>query len=458
MNPPTLARRRTRRIPAVLLSSVVVIGGVIWWSKRPEPADTRFSGAYAMNDGTPVFIAPNAGTSLRYRLMNGETGVVWPIDKSRYAGGAGWEERQPITNEMIFTMSADGRPTGFRWERPDSGASRMVRRIDLPERIVEFSSGPLTMRGKFVRPKGDGRFPAVVIVHGGERSSAVDYYSEPYMYAANGFAALVFDKRGTGESDGEYLQNFSVLAEDVLAAVAWLRDQDHIDGDHINLAGYSQGGWVAPLAAMRDGHIRTILISYGPLVSVVEEDRWGYVYVLQKNGFGANAIAKADRINAILNDISGGQDRWGELAVSLEEIRHEPWADVVSRSDSALGRLLATKEPMWASRLFYWWHVGRHTDPPFIEWLYDPVPTMAALTIPSLWIFGAEDSSMPTQLTLEVIAKLQADGKPVESKVYPQAEHGMLRFEGTDGHRRAIGYEPDYLSFQIAWLKNKNMH
>lgn len=453
-----MTRRRTRRILVVLLGSVAVICGGIWWSKRPEPADTRFSGAYALDDGTPLVIVPNVGTSLRYRLMNGETGVVWPINKSRYAGGAGWEERQPITNTMTFTMSADGRPTGFRWQRADGGHSRTVRRVDLPERVVEFSSGPLTLRGKFVRPKGDGRFPAVVIVHGSERSSAVDYYSEPYLYAANGFASLVFDKRGTGKSDGKYLQNFSVLADDVLAAVAWLRDQDHVDGDRINLAGYSQGGWVAPLAAMRDGHIRSLLISYGPLVSVAEEDRWGYVYALQKSGFGADAIAKADRINAVLNDITRGEDRWGELAVLLEEVRREPWADAVRGSDSTLGRMLETKESIWASRLFYWWHVGRHTDPPFIEWHYDPVPTMAALTIPSLWIFGAEDSSMPTQSTLEVIRKLQADGKPVESKVYPQAEHGMLRFEGADGRRRAIGYEPDYFSFQIAWLKNQNMN
>ena len=45
------------------------------------------------------------------------------------------------------------------------------------------------------------------------------------MYAANGFAALAFDKRGTGGSEGKYLQNFHVLSDDVVAAVRWLRTQ-----------------------------------------------------------------------------------------------------------------------------------------------------------------------------------------------------------------------------------------
>jgi dienelactone hydrolase len=453
-----MTRRRTRIVLVALFGSGAAIAFIMWWSNRPEPPDLRFSGAYALSDGTQVVIAPNAGASLRYRLLNGETGVVWPVGENRYQGGSGWEERTPITNSMTFTMGTDGRPTGFTWELPGDTAPRNARRIDLPERVIKFANGSLTMRGKLVEPQGDGPFPAVVLVHGGERMSAVDYYTEPYLYAANGLAAFVFDKRGTGESGGEYLQNFSVLADDVRAAVAWLRDQDHIDDDRINLAGFSQGGWVAPLAAIRDGHIRSIVISYGPLVSAADEGRWGYVNVLQQRGFGADAIAEADRVNAILQDIAGrGMNRWDELAAVLDEVRHEPWAQAASGSDSALGRMLATNEPLWASRLFHWWYVGRRTDPPFIQWFYEPVPTAAALTIPSLWILGGEDSSMPTQWTLDEIAKLQADGKPLESKLYPHAHHGMIRFEESNGQRRAMGYEPGYFQFQIEWLKKQNI-
>lgn len=453
-----MARNSTaRRLVGLLGIAVVIVTGMLSWSHRPEPVDTRFTGAYTMSDGTQVFITPNADASLRYRLMNGETGVVWPVEGNRYAGGSGWEVREPITNTMSFTMHAEGRAVGLEWKRSEGRAPTTLSRIDLPERIVEFASGSLVLRAKFVRPEGDGPFPTIVIVPGGERTGAVDFYPEPYVYAANGFAALVLDKRGTGESEGGYTQNFSVLADDVLAAIAWLRRQDHIHDDRINLVGCSQGGWVAPLVAMRDGHIRSMVICYGPLVSVVEEDRWGYVDALQKHGFGADAVSKADRINAVLEDITTrGTDRWDELTALLDEARHEPWAKAAAGSDSFLGSMLATRDPKWVSRLRYWWHVGRHTDPPFIEYSYDPVPTTAALTIPSMWIFGGDDSSMPTEWTLDEIAKLQADGKPVETKVYPHAEHGMLRFEGGEGQRRAVGWEPDYFPFQIDWLKRQN--
>jgi dienelactone hydrolase len=295
-------------------------------------------------------------------------------------------------------------------------------------------------------------------VHGSEDFSAVDFYAEPYIYAANGFATLVFDKRGTGESQGEYTQNFRVLAGDVLAAVSWLRDQPGIDGGRVHLAGFSQGGWIAPLAAARDANIRSVLIGYGPMVPVTGEDRWGYVYALQQAGFGEDAIAGADRINDVISDIfDQRQDRWADLAKLLDEARDEPWFDAVKGSDSALGYVTGTKMPLWMVRIGYWWKFGR-LDTPYIDRLYDPVPTLAALESPSYWIFGGADSSMPTDWTIEALQKLQKRGKPIDYLIYPDADHGILRFEtGEDGERRIVGYEPDYFRMQIDWLRRNSM-
>ena len=179
---------------------------------------------------------------------------------------------------------------------------------------MTFASGELQLRGKLVTPREPGRSRSIVLVHGSGDESAVDYYFEPYLYAANGFASLVFDKRGTGESEGEYLQNFHVLSDDVVAAVQWLRTQSDIDGDNIHLAGFSQGGWIAPLAALKDGDVRSVLVGYGVMKPVTSEDRWGYVYALRQKGFGEAEIAKADRINTVIEDIVDRRvNRWSEL-------------------------------------------------------------------------------------------------------------------------------------------------
>jgi dienelactone hydrolase len=284
----------------------------------------------------------------------------------------------------------------------------------------------------------------------------VDTYYMPYLFAAHGIATLVYDKRGTGGSEGDYSQNFHVLARDVVAAVDWLRGQRGIDTGRIHLAGYSQGGWIAPLAASRIPGIRSLLIGYGPMVPVTGEDRWGYVYALRQKGFGEEDIRKADRIDAVIGAISDRrEDRWDELGRLLDEAEGEPWFEAVKGSDSALGFVAGTRLPRWALRLYAAWAL-RPKEEPFIDRLYDPVPTVASLTgTPSLWLLAGEDESMPTGWTVEKLEALRAVGRPITIRVYPGTDHGILRFEQKPGgERRYLGYHPDYLLDQVEWLRN----
>lgn len=422
---------------------------------RKEPADTRFTGAYLLEDGSPVLITPREGNVLRWRTMDGESAPLWPVGGTRYEGGGAFAEREPVVNTIEFQMER-GRPVGFQWVHA-GGVARQAYRMQLAEDIVFFKSGEIELRGKLVAPQGSGPYPAVVLVHGSEAYSAVDYYFEPYLYAAHGIAAFVFDKRGTGGSEGEYLQNFDVLSDDVVAAVDWLRLQERIDGARIHLAGFSQGGWIAPLAAKKDGHIRSLLIGYGVLVPVTAEDRWGYVYALRQHGFGEDAIAQVDRINQAITDIViRHEDRWEDLAELTEAARGAPWFDTLKASDSMAGFVASSDLPMWMMRLYTWWRMGPHRDPPFIDLSYDPVPTMAALDVPSLWILAGEDSSAPAQWTLDELKTIQASGRPIEYVVYPDAEHGMFRFAEDGGERKLLGYERDYFGLQVEWLRRQS--
>lgn len=436
------------------LALVLLAGVAAFIHLRPESVDTRYTGAYALPDDSFVFIAPNGGTQLRFRTLSGQSGALWPAGSHRFTGGRGWAEREPVANSMQFEMDANDRPVALSWTQSDSSMIRAPR-VSLPEQIATFESGNIKLRAKLVLPEDSSVHPAVVLVHGSEKWSAVDGYFEPYLYAARGFAALVFDKRGTGGSEGEYTQNFRVLAGDVLAAVKWLRDQPGIDPDRIHLAGFSQGGWIAPLAAARDGNIRSVLVGFGPVVSVFDEDRWGYVNALRQRGFDEAAIASADRVNAVISDIvDRHQDRWDELARMLEESRGQAWFDAVKGSDSMLGHVAGMKAPTWVMRAYADWQLRPRDGKPYIDRLYDPVPVLAALKSPSFWIFAGQDASMPTDWTIEALNKLQKRGKPVDYMVYPDADHGILRIQQSpEGERRVLGYEPDYFKVQIDWLR-----
>jgi uncharacterized protein len=94
------------------------------------------------------------------------------------------------------------------------------RAVDLDTRDVTFMSGDVALHGRLVLPKGTGRVPIIVLGHGSENTSAVGYAWTQRVFPAAGVGVFVFDKRGTGKSGGAYTQNFSALADDVVAAVA----------------------------------------------------------------------------------------------------------------------------------------------------------------------------------------------------------------------------------------------
>ena len=72
---------------------------------------------------------------------------------------------------------------------------------------------------------------------------------------------LRYDKRGVGQSGGRSeratLQDY---ADDLIAAVKWLAKRQDIDPKRIAVAGHSEGGAVAMLAAAREKKISSLVL------------------------------------------------------------------------------------------------------------------------------------------------------------------------------------------------------
>src|SRR6185437_1858446 len=84
---------------------------------------------------------------------------------------------------------------------------------------TRFQGAGVTLAGRLVLPKGHARVPIVVLVHGSEHFSALDFYDLQRMFPAMGIGVFVYDKRGTGASGGTYTQDYLLLADDAVAAV-----------------------------------------------------------------------------------------------------------------------------------------------------------------------------------------------------------------------------------------------
>jgi len=63
-----------------------------------------------------------------------------------------------------------------------------------------------------------------------------------------------------------------LIAQDAIAGVEYLKSRSEIKSDHIGLTGFSQAGWVIPLAASQSEDIAYFIILSGPVTSVGHED------------------------------------------------------------------------------------------------------------------------------------------------------------------------------------------
>ena len=125
---------------------------------------------------------------------------------------------------------------------------------------VTFQNGEVKLAGNLWLPAGEGPFPAIVLVHGAGEYTSQDYKYLGFFFVHQGFATLIYDKRGVGASSGSYKRVgpdengeavLEGLASDALAGVESLKGHDKIDPNRIGFFGISQGGWIAPLAASK---------------------------------------------------------------------------------------------------------------------------------------------------------------------------------------------------------------
>jgi dipeptidyl aminopeptidase/acylaminoacyl peptidase len=112
-------------------------------------------------------------------------------------------------------------------------------RVD--EHRVEFHNRDVKLAGSLFLPQSDVTVPAVVFVHGAGRQTREPYREVAEYFASRGIAALIYDKRGTGQSTGVYesTEPYENLVSDALSAVAFLKKRREINPSRIGIWGLS---------------------------------------------------------------------------------------------------------------------------------------------------------------------------------------------------------------------------
>lgn len=253
---------------------------------------------------------------------------------------------------------------------------------------VTFISEGILLSGTLYTPQVS--HAAVVLVHGSGQEPRMCEFAA--LLAASGCAVLTYDKRGVGASEGVYVgpevgtnnidtTNLQLLAQDAGAAVNLLK-QKH-PSLPLGLLGFSQAGWIIPLAARNNPLVEFMVLFSGPTVTTLEQLRFQYY-------------------------TAGRTDFW----------EHHSEADAREHLENDPDRF------------------------PFAP--TDPKESLAALTIPGLWLFGGKDIQIPSNLCIEQLQALKDQGKPIDYAQFQEL-----------GHRTGFpGSAPVALAIQ--WIKSKS--
>ncbi len=321
----------------------------------------------------------------------------------------------------------------------EAGEVRTFTRSQTATRNVVFESGDHQLAGTLTLPAGAGPFPAVVLLHGGGAQTRDFWWVAPF-FAARGVAVLAYDKQGVGESSGDWnAAGLQGLADDAVAAMAFLRTQPEIDRARVGLYGSSNGGWVAPLAANRAGADAAFVIARSASARPeMENIAYEVASDLESAGFGADAIATVTelyrlRVRAIRR---GDRHAWEAYRAAVAQERQSDWFSL-SRLPAALPEWndenLATIE----QAISYWRR----------NWI-EPQRLWRNIRAPVLIQIGASDRSVPGAESASRFRRALSHNRDARVLLYPGADHAM--FDNPSGWTRDIpqsdGFAANYLA------------
>lgn len=422
----------------------------------PQKYD-EYAGAYELEPGRLLVVRRgddhswDKSCSLRRSWLHfvdsaGKARLLFPAARDQFFAGPGFLLPLPKELAVTFVRGESGAVTGIRW-REHGQMERYARRTKrYMEESVRFQSGGKSLGARLLTPSGKGPHPAIVAIQGGpgpaNRNS--QYLAVIDVLVANGIAALIYDKPGCGESGGDWhSQSYDDMAEDALAAVRFLQTRKRIDPRKVGLWGISEGGWIAPLAAMRSPDVAfLVLVSAGGL-SHAALDHALLEPTLREAGTGEPEIQEAIGFEKLTMDFVRTGEDWPKLRLALEEAKKRPWLPYTTVFTHTGGNLPSTADH-WFWRLY---RLSAH---------HDPVATISKVEVPVLAIWGGSDRAAPPDLNLPELARGLRQGKNPDYTllVFGSGEHVLWQLD-KPSWVQVERYVPAYFQTTTDWILDR---
>ena len=219
------------------------------WS--PDGSEVLF---LSMTNGTQSLKVVSASGGAARTVVGPDAGIVsraeWSPDGRRIAYAFG---TSTAANDLYVVGAAGGTPRRLTAADPDGS---LAAALIVPEKISWQNEG-LTIHAYLYKPprlRAGDRAPVIMYVHGGPTGQFSDNYQiQAQFFASRGYVVIAPNVRG---SSG-YGKRFEDLnnrdwghgdLRDVLAGVAWAKQQSYIDPEKIGITGISYGGMLTMYA------------------------------------------------------------------------------------------------------------------------------------------------------------------------------------------------------------------
>lgn len=322
---------------------------------------------------------------------------------------------------------------------------------------VEFINDKfnITLSGTLTIPKGEGPYPAVILVTGsGPQNRNEELLGHrPFLiiadyFSSNGIAVLRYDDRGVGKSQGNYATATTVdLATDAEAAYTFLKRSPKINSGLIGLAGHSEGGLISPIVASLNPGIAFVVSIAGPGVkgeAILHKQNYD---ITKASGKDDKEIKKGIAINRKLFEI-----------VRKEPDNNKAIDKMTVFFKKELEKDTSSTEAKEITLKQFQGSIGSITNPWFRYFLVaDPAVYWKKVKCPVLAINGEKDLQVNYEINLPAIEKVLKSGgnMSVTTKSFPGLNH--LFQHSKTGLPSEYGeieetFSPEVLKFMGDWI------
>lgn len=280
------------------------------------------------------------------------------------------------------------------------------------------------LAGTITKPKGDGPFPAAILISGSGPQNRDEELLDhrPFAVLADhltraGVLVLRYDDRGVGASGGDFAgATMRDFADDAEACLRYLRGRT--DVGPVGLIGHSEGGRVAPMVAARSADVKFLVLLAAPSVPGRELLVRQNELMMLAAGAAPDAAEDVRRAaDALFSELKPDTDRERIMQLLRDLVAAQTAATGQTELDDEQKKMRDEALGQQAEAIFTPWFLDFVQD--------DPRPDLLKVRCPVLAITGERDVQVDPKQNLPPIetALKEARNQDATVKELPGLNH-----------------------------------